>query len=223
MNLRDFLNHKIDCPICNKILTISFHSKRKQKFRYEDGRFMVLFELNSITRGKKTYKVGYSIGLDDNSFYADFFTMDEVKFQNDTQLYLINRFKELNKNLKTYKFYKSCTNCERYTYSSNEFIIDYKNCTIGDLTIDTESFSMIKPLTSSFKIYKMVNFLNSKQTWLSYGEISLDEAIRLEGTKDISKFRLSNVDVKQFIKINIINFTTHDETMKKISNLLVFS
>lgn len=223
MKLREFFAYKNECPMCSGTLVTSFHSKRKQKYKYEDNRFVVEFELKSLNRKQKDYKAGYSLGLDDNSFYAEFYNDKDIRFENETQQFLIDRFKELNKNLQTFRFYKSCPKCERYSYNSNEFLIDYKGCTIGELSLDVEASVMVQPTTSGYKIYKMVNYLRTKDTWLNYGKISLNEAIRYSSTKDLTLFKLSNIDLPNFIQTPIIPFTTHDETMNRISKLLIFS
>lgn len=213
MNLQEFLNYKKECPICSSLLVTAFHSSKRQKHRYEDDRFLVLFDLNSIKKGQTTYKVGYSFGLKDNSFHIEFYTKDEIRFENETPLFLIDRFKLLDKNLtRSYKIYKHCGICNRYNYSSNEFVLNYKSCSTGDLSVHKEYAVMCRDTDNGCKVYKMLNYYSSNETWLNYG-------------KSRSSLDCDNVslDFPGMIKTGIIPFTTHDETIERLKLLITFS
>lgn len=210
MKLREFLNYRKECPVCQTSLITSFHSQKKQKSRYEDDRYLVLFDLNPLKSGSAKYKVGYSFGLDDNSLYVEFYTQQETRYQNETPFHLINKFKELDANLKTYKIYKHCTKCQRYSYSTDHFKLDYKACSIGEVSVNSEHIIMVQPINDGFKIYKLLNYYNSKETWLSYGKSKTD-------------YDLTTLDLPNVLQTSTIAFTSHDETMNRISKLIIFS
>jgi hypothetical protein len=219
MKLREFISYRKECPVCQNLLVTSFHSQKRQKNRYEDDRFLVIFPLNALKKGQINYKVGYSFGLDDNSFHVEFYNQDEVRFQNDSPTFLMARFKELDKNLQSYKIYKHCTNCNRYNYSTEDFNIDYKTCSIGEISIHTEHVVMAQPTEDGYKVYKMLNYYKTKETWLNYGKVSLKDIV----PRHLETLRLSDMEVPNMLQTGIIPFTTHDETMQRVGKLIIFS
>lgn len=214
MKLREFFEYRKECPICQTLLVTSFHSQRKQKTRYEDGRYLALFDLNALKKGSPNYKVGYSFGLEDNSWYVEFYTKDELRFHNETQLHLMDKFKALDANLKNYKIYKHCTKCKRYNYSTEYFKLDYKNASIGDISVNTEFIVMLQPIADdTYKVYKMLNYYNTNKTWLNYGKYSTDNMVIDDRT----------MELPNMIQTGMIPFTSHDETMQRVSKLITFS
>jgi hypothetical protein len=212
MNLKEFLNYRYNCPICQTKLVTSFHSQRKQKIRFENNRFVVTFALDSLKRPQKNYKISYSFGLEDNSFYIDFYTKTDIKFENEVPLFLIKRFKELDKHLQDYKIYKYCSDCG-YNYGTGSFKLNYHLQNIGELCVGTEYIIMVQPVTDGFKIYKLLNYYKSGETWLSYGKI----------TGDKIPSPLGGIVLPNMIRTGIIPFITREETMGRIGKLLVFS
>jgi hypothetical protein len=220
MNLREFLEYRKDCPCCGNPLTTSFHSQRKQKIRYEDGRFIILFDLADIGHNRADYKVGYSIGLEDNSFQAEFYTYNQIRFDDETPLFLILKFQRLEKNLGTHKIYRHCITCDRYHYESNIIEIDYKKCSIGDLTVNVEFCFMILSIDEGFKVYKVLNLYSMGTTSINYGKVLINNIIYETDPKLI---KLRDYLMPEFIQTGIIPFTTHDDTVNRVAKLITFS
>lgn len=217
MKLREFFAYRKDCPVCKSPLATSFHSQKKQKVRYEDDRYLVLFDLKPIKKQQLSYKVGYSLGLDDNSVYIDFYTKDEVRLDT-SPFHLMERFRELDFNLKDYKIYKHCTACRRYNYSTEYLKLNYKNCSMGDITVNSEYIIMVHPSGGDgYKVYKMLNYYNAKETWLNYGKVKTDDII-ISPNPDAAMMELPNM-----LRTCIIPFTSHDETMNRLGKLITFS
>lgn len=221
MNLKEFINFRRNCPSCNTPLVTSFHSKRKQKHRYEENRIVVLFDLKSLKKGQAHFKAGYSFGLEDNSFYVDFYTQDEELIEDQTHFFLMERFKDLDNNLGAYTFYRSCDNktCNRYFYASSSFNTDYKSCSIGDLDIFTEFVVLIQPTPDGYKICRMTNHPTGNETWLNYGRFSIEEW----ADPNISSASLADQKFVNYLKTSLIPFVGYEETLKRVNKLLIFA
>jgi hypothetical protein len=220
MNLQEFINYRKDCPLCDSQLKLAFHSKRRQTHRYEDNRLLFVFDLNGLTNKQKNYKVGYSFGLEDNSYYIEFYSKNDQRFDNETPDFLRARFKEFNKNLLIYHYFKYCPRCRCYNYSSNSFnmmttIYDKHN--IGSLNVETEYIGMTKPaLFGGYKIYKLHNNYTDNKSILMFGKHTNEFAAESDYIYNISQ----KLDM---IETSIIKFTSKDETMCRLSKLILFS
>ncbi len=223
MNLREFIAYRETCPICKDVLVTSFHSQKKQSIRYEDDRFIVVFRMDSLKKKGIDYKVGYSFSLEDHSWYVEFYTNYDVRFENDSPNFLRERFKELDKNLGEYKFYRHCTGCCCYNYSSNDFYLDYDLGTISDLMVNVEYIGMLQPIETGFKVYKLLNDYGGNKSTLMFGKHHSENAARSEGvvlSKRASALNFYNLDV---IQTSLIKFSSQEETMERIKKLLIFS
>jgi hypothetical protein len=213
MKLREFLDYKKECPICQNPLNIAFHSNRRQKIRFEDNRMLILFPLDGLTKKQKHYKVGYSFGFDDNSLRIEFFTHDEIRYEDVSPRFLMDRFKSLDENLAGYKIYKHCNSCERYNYATNPLNFDYKNCSIGELSVHTEQCWLIKPaMLGGYKVYSMVTYYKSKETFINYGKV-----------KSLRENKYITDELTNHLHTGLIPFTSHDETLKRLEKLILFS
>lgn len=221
MKLREFLNYRKNCPICNDPLTVAFHSERRQKIRYEDERMLILFPLEKIKKHHQNYKVGYSLGLDDNSLGVEFYTMDEERYCNNSPMFLITRFKELDQNLGVYKIYKHCHSCNGYTYASDYITLNYKKCSFGELTIHTEFFIVTKPASNGIKVFKILNYYASKETFLNYGIVTVKHQYSPFSTRPIKG--TDELDLDNNIHTSLIPFTSHDEVANRLDKLILFS
>lgn len=202
--------------MCDNALITSFHSFKRQTVRTEDGRLVVIFFLNSLKKKHITYKVGYSFGLHDNSFQAEFYTQDDRRFENDTPLFLIDRFKALDTNMKGYRFYKHCGYCKRYTYSSNRITpINYSDPRIQELHIASESIGMVSVLgPENYRIIRMDNNLKEGLTQVSCWKADhmLGCSVEYPASWDADSLSLP-----------LIPFVSKEETMDRILTLLTFS
>lgn len=215
MNLREFLEYRTICPICfsSNSLSLSFHSFKRQGYSIIDGRYLVKFDLRGIHKGQKPYKIGYSLSLDDNSFFIDFYTNTDICIENEAPIFLLNRFKQLDKNLKEYKIYKHCLICRRYNYSSNVFNFNYKLMNIGDLSINTEYFGLSSQINDGYKIFKLLNYYNSNESYLQYGI-----------TKDINQaMDTTHSSLMKFLKLPLLKCPDAESYIKKITSLIILS
>lgn len=226
MNLKQFFDYRKTCPICDDVLVTSFHSQKKQSIRYEDNRFIVIFRLDALKNKQINYKVGYSFGLEDNSWYVEFYFQDEKRFENDSPNFLRERFKELDKNLGQYKFYRHCTGCCCYNYSSNDFYLDYDLAVINDLTVNVEYIGMLQPVETGFKVYKLLNDYGGSKSTIVFGRHPSENIVRSDAGV-INRQQYGNYYSSAFnldmIQVPLIKFSSKEETMERISKLLIFS
>jgi len=225
MNLKEFLEYRKICPICSDVLVTSFHSQKKQIIRYEDDRFVVIFRLDALKKKQINYKVGYSFGFENNSWHVEFYSQDDKRFENDSPNFLRDRFKELDKNLGQYKFYRHCTGCCCYNYSSQDFYLDYDLGLIEELIVNVEYIGMLQPVESGFKVYKLLNDYGGGKSTIVFGRhhselIARSDAGVVNKGPFITTSYGSNLDM---IQTPIIKFTSNEETMERINKLLIFS
>lgn len=197
MNLREFIAYNSNCPICSSKVTFSLHSKRRQSVRYEDNRLIVLFPLEAIKKGQSDFKVGYSFGLDDHSLRIEFYTKDEKRMEDQVPMFLIERFRELNKNLGYYSWVKSCP-CDRYGCVTQNFALDQIRL-IPPLIIVNEYWTF----TYNDKSIDMINIDTNYQT--------------------IIVLRKDNENTGSSFEIPKISFVSAEETSRRLRNLIPFS
>jgi len=219
MNLQQFLQYKNNCPLCGYTLTTSFHSQKRQKIKFENNRFLVIFTMDALNKKNKSYQVGYSIGLDDNSFFMEFYSRDGEHFDKQIPISVLDRFKSFNSNLTNYKIYRHCTECENYNYSSNYFTLNFITCNIGDLSVISEVFGLIQEYYDNWKLYKLVNYYDTNKSILNYDRISKYEFLHqlMDKRLNLNRFNFANV-----IETNLIKFSSKDEIMERLGKLLIF-
>lgn len=212
MNLKNFLNYRHSCPLCNVPLSTYFHSKKHQIMKYEDGRIVFIFRMDGIKRGQSNFKVGYSFGLQDNSCFIEFYNKENVKM-NDSPLHLLKKFKQLDKDIKEYNFYKICESCCNYNYYSNTFTFSF-NGLIDNIIVANEYFGLVLPFGNKFKISKLTNNLLTNKSSFTYSKE--DNSYLARPNIGYSFLEVINID-------NIIKFTSIEETIDRISKLIIFS
>jgi len=215
MNLRDFLVYRNMCPLCDNTLSMTFNSRKQQKHRYEDGRLLISLFIPSIDKNQKSYYVGYSFGLDDNSFFIEFYRKNSKKIEY-IPVSLLKRFVSFNANTGMYKIYKFCNHCKSYQYSSNYFKINLTEpLKLPDLTISSESFDLSTHITDGYdgyRLFKLVNNYITNKSILNFGT---------ERYKDDIK---TSVYIPNFntIETSLIKFVSKSETIARINKLLTF-
>jgi len=220
MNLKEFIDYRKNCPLCDTQLKLALHSKKQQSHRYEDNRLLFLFNLNALNKKQKHYKVGYSFGLEDGSYYIEFYTYKEKRFDGETPDFLRERFKELDKNLLAYRFLKYCSRCSCYNYSSNNFLL--KNTSIGSLNIEMEYVGMIQPVGNKYKIYKLLNNYTDGVSSLIYGR-HWSEAIARDDSGGTAMIHSPAGYKLEMMQTSIIKFISKEETMRRLNKLIIFS
>lgn len=165
MKLREFLNYRTHCLTCGSELSTIFHSRKRQKHKSVNNRLLVQMDLNSLKKGQKHYKVSYSIDYDTNDFCIEFFDREGSHYDSrGIPLFLLKRFKNLDKNQGKYRIIRDCNSCSKYWYSSNDFDLDYRNANLSDLTIHDEHGIFFKSHHDGYKIYKLHTFYNKEES-----------------------------------------------------------
>lgn len=216
MNLQEFIAYRECCPICDNKLITSFHSEKKQTIRFEDNRLLVVFWLNALKKHQINYKVGYSFSLTDNSWYAEFYNKDDKRFELDSPEFLRARFKELDKNLGGYKFYRHCTSCRRYNYSTNTFQLDFQSGIINKLCLNMEYIGLSTPSDDGYKVYRLLNDYMSSKSILMYGKHQTEEHIQYNSHISSQPLRLLETN-------SVIKFSSPIETVDKLNKIILFS
>ena len=204
MNVQDFINYKTVCPLCdNHTLNLNFLSKRQ--ILHRDGeRLIVIFDLTSLKKGQTNYKVGYSINKQTNDFCIEFYDKGTIdyKFYESVPSFLLNRFKDFDKNQQLYRFYKHCLVCKGYNYSSDYFKLNLNTTNLGDIKVDHEVFNYL-------------HIYNNKQ----YNIVVRNEQ------DNSSSFSIHPPDQQEFTMFNAprIKFTTAEEIGDKLLKLLIFT
>lgn len=219
MKLREFFNYRTHCLSCDSELNTSFHSMKKQRYRIVDNRLLVQFDLKPLKRGQKHYKVGYSIDYDSNDFCIEFFDQSGLQsYYKESPLFLINRFKKLDKNQGSYNIIRYCNICQKYWYSSNSFNLDYKSANLGDLAIQSEYGCFLKQHDDGYKLYKLYSYYDKLES--SFDMIKISKEI-------FHSIRFKSVDSqvgKNLIKTYLIPFKeSPQDIIEKLNMLMTFS
>src|SRR5579864_8427822 len=218
MNLQEFINFRQLCPICDSSLVTGFHSNRKQLVKCEDNRATFIFDLNSLDIIKKPHKVAYSFGLLDSSFQVEFYTKDDIHYHNHSPDFLRSRFLDLHKNLEKvsdFKFFRGCTSCRQYAYSSNFFHINLKLGSYDPLQIWSESVGFAHSLgEEGFRIIQLVNMLKENRSilclWKNTGGYAhLDAGYLCSGGTTLN--------------LPLIPFVSKEETFARLNKLIIFT
>lgn len=226
MNLKEFLNYRTTCPLCDNNLSTFFHSQKQQSVRYEDDRLVFQMRMDGLKKYSANYKIGFSFDKDYNTWQLEVY-----QYENRLDSYLttsvMSRFRELNKNLGNYKFYRQCTHpkCTRFNYSSNLFKLNFQEGKIqgltngaSDLNIQTEYIGMTEPVESGFKIYKLLNDYGKSSSRLIYGRYA-DEYI----ARDDWGTTQAPISSLTYIEMPLVRFSSKVETMERLNKLLIFS
>src|SRR5574339_34788 len=219
MKLREFLNYRNHCLSCGCALNTSFHSKKRQKHSSINDRLLIQIDLNGINKGQKHYKVGYSIDYDTNDFCIEFYDQSGLQwYENEAPLFLIDRYKALNKNHGQYRITKHCNICNKYNYASNYFSLDYKSCNLGDVSVDSEYAIFFKPIDDGYKAYRLSSWYDRDESWIEGFKVPLSYW---------KEFRYNDVDPmspQHLVKTKLIKFgDSSTEMMDKLNMLLTFS
>lgn len=218
MNLRDFIETRSNCPICDTALVTQFISSRKQKIKIVDNRLMVIFVMKGMRVNQPDYEVGYSFDLDSNHFMVEFYS--EWDHHGQVPMHLIDKFKEFHKNLGDCKFYRRCTFCNRYAKSSTIFNLDFRNQKMDHKIWDGvqtayESFGLTIPVDNGFKIMHLSNYyLLRPQSDLIWFRSDSESSARLD-------YSLPNRREEK--KLDLIPFISKEDTTKRLNNLIIFT
>src|SRR5271170_5137130 len=101
MNLKEFIDFRQHCPICQGQLVNLFHSSRKQTVKIEEHRFLVFFALIALDgkSGQKPHTVVYSFDLSENLFQIEFYSRNKKVRYETVHDSIIKLFLALHSNL----------------------------------------------------------------------------------------------------------------------------
>lgn len=223
MNLKEFIDQRINCPICDTSLITNFISNRKQKIKIENDKFVVIFVMKALRTNQQDYEVGYAFNPLDNTFSIEFYS--EWDNTNHVPMHLIEKFREFHNNLLSTtsgigRFIRKCTFCNRYTKSSTHFNLDLKNSKLDTLLWDGlqiayESFGLSIPAEDGHKIIHLSNFhVPQPQSRIMWFRADKEDHTRLDWTLPA---KYSEVTVP------LVPFISKEETTKRVNNLLTFA
>lgn len=218
MNIKEFMEYRSSCPVCkgfNLKFQMDQYGKEQGNYKDEDGRLLITREMRGLSKGDKSYKIGYSFGYEDNSVQIEFYTSSGEKFYNHVPTSLIHKFKVLDANMKAHFLIKECRSCNRYSYRSNPFFIYYKVKSIIDLQVNNEYFGLIKARKSDYRVYRISNnYLNKNTSIQFFNSKNVDFAL---------EHCYFNGDPGTILDLDIMNFTSESEMTNRLDNLIIFS
>jgi hypothetical protein len=233
MNLKEFLSLRKECPFCQSQLTTHFQSRRLQSIRYEEDRLVAVIDMNDLQHHSKDYKVGYSFDMNDNSVYIEFFSYPGKKYEQSIHTILLERFREMDKNISPYYFIRKCGTCRKYRATSNSFKIDLKNGTIRALNglatmIGDTSTSSIELHDEWFSLTLLIKDDEYKVMTLSnYHSPPLKEPTSIirywRGDYKTATYDYPIPVESAEIKLPFIPFVSAPETSERINKLITFS
>lgn len=214
MILKGFIDHKLNCPLCNNPLNVSLetNSYKRIQVEYKDNRAIFSMNLRKSKNSMSYYNIIYSFSLQDNSFHIDF-------CDDPVTILMLNKFKNYNNNISnTYRFIKRCLYCEKYSATSTDFHLSYKDATINDILIWQESFCMILPTDTDYKIMCLFNFYKTDNMKSANKSIIVhwrsDEAIN---------FNYNYPENHSWIETGLIPFVSLEKTRERLNTLIIFS
>jgi len=228
MNLAEFLNHQSTCPFCLEPLVTGFVPNRKQTVRYEEGRLVVLFDMNALQKIHGNYKVGYSFGLTDNSFQIEFYTgVGTANYYDNVPLHLIEKFRDFDKAMgASYAISRHCKKCYHYSSGSQRFGLNFRTQSVDDgLELGYELFMFVKPTEDPDKAKVMV--LSNKYYETMDGTRAVpspsSQLHYYRGHPSTARYDHPYPQSKQRLILPFIPFVSPEETGQRLNNLIVFS
>jgi hypothetical protein len=203
MNIKDFIKNKNNCYFCNSELDLIFFSKKKQIFNLSEDKLIVLMDLS--LKHKYTYNVSFTFNTNDNSFIVDFYDKNFSKMSKKVPITLMQGLQRYFSYLNSLQIYRSCNICKNYDYVSNDFKLDFKNKTIGDLNIKSESFHYHKKIENKLKIYSLFNDHAKKESTIR---------VYWDNQKYYNDLE---------IKTNLIHLNNNVNLKEKIEKIILFS
>lgn len=220
MSLRNFLEFRTACPICgNPKLSVYFSSKKKQEHIFEQDSYIVKIPLYGINH-RRHYDVGYTFSLKDDSFWIDFYTKDNVKMGESFPKFLLNKFKELDSNLKFHIFYKVCNKCFRYNYSCSSVTLNLENGKVcGSFDVVNEYLGLSQKNNDTYKVFRVINSFTRNETFIEYAR-----APNLESLQTLDDNYMPTEDPPfSTMNLPLLPFRSEEETVNRLNKLIIFS
>ena len=143
MKIKDFINYRRKCPLCDGNLATQFISNRKQYVKLDDEYLQITLHMDAISVYGTNYAVSFNFHLQNNTIRIEFYNNDnKTHFINYVPISLIKQFREFIKNitlgLNTYHFIRECDSCGNYNYNSTSFDIQSLYLYDEHITIEKE-------------------------------------------------------------------------------------
>jgi hypothetical protein len=201
-----FLSYKNNCPICSSELNVLLHSRRKQKcIKYYDY-VSIIFDLKDLYIKDNSHKIIFNFYYN-NKLEIQFANKNGNVYKNPTE-HILNKFKQLNENLKQYNLFVYCDKCKCYCYESDDFTIDPNllKCDL-DIIVSYESFSLYKESGEYKYTYHISNDYSINKSYVDV--LKIDKSLKSIGT---------TVE----LNLDIISFTNSNYIMNRIDKLITF-
>jgi hypothetical protein len=207
MNVSEFLNYRSTCPLCSSQLVLTkLRSKscRVALLKHEDGRLVGHFKMGLISLQHKSYIVGFSFGLHDDSFMVELYPENGgQKYRDSVPLYLMEQCNEFMNNIGPFTMQRGCTDCHGYVYETNQIIMDKDHTT---LILGRESYL----LHVSYKHIRLNTLFNDDSPLVS--EIIVNPYLSVWTDRMLGSSTYTDY----------IPFVSNDETFKRVKLLLAF-
>jgi hypothetical protein len=224
MKLKEFIEYRSCCPICDTVLDTTQLLFSKQTINKTEGdRFISIFTLKSLDNRLPDYKAAYSIGLEDNSLQVEFYSEWSNHHFAQVPMHLIEKFKNYyNNNSQTglgYRFDKMCSYCRRYKISSNFFPILLKTCNIGEIKIRLEMFGLSLPKNDGYTNIVLANHYTQDD---SFSKMRWWHVPEKDAARDTPRLDIPYPATTSDKKIPLLPFVSKEETARRLENLLMF-
>lgn len=174
----------------------------------------VMFSLHRLHKHQKRYGVAYLFNMKDHSFSIEFYSADgTVRFESIPD-FLRLRFLEFHKNLRDFKFFRGCTFCLQYAYTTKFFKMDLKRATCEPLEVWAEEVGLVHPMADSHRIYRMYNMYDDKKSTILVWKGDPSEAALNSGYTSAAVSRMD---------LPLIPFVSKEETLNRLNNLIIFT
>lgn len=211
MNIKQFLEYKNTCPLCNKNLTAFFTSKKRKIDELNNDWCQVFINLLHMKKYQKAYTAALYIHKYSNSFFVDFFRKDGSLVADSVPITLLHSFQNFIKNVGTNSIYRTCNYCNQYNYNYNNVTLNYLNATIEPLAIHYEYFEIIQTVDDGYQHFRLYNNYIENKSELYYNK-STEYYIP----------RWNMVIKSPFIKTSLIKFSDNN-LINKLNKIVLFS
>lgn len=220
MNLQEFLDFRKYCPVCSTQLVTSFHSHRKQAIRLQNNRLEVIFKVAPLTRSSTDFKAGYAFDFTTPNFSVEFYDKSDIHQYDQVHKFYIDRFMEMHKNLRKFRFYRDCTYCSQYAYVSTNIELDFRTATISEIKLGWEELCVSKDLEDTFQIYRIFNLHNYDN---AVGRQPYTHLSVCKSDFNRKSIRLDMPAESLHIDLPLVPITEPEEMVERFSKLLVFA
>lgn len=221
MSLKEFLEFRKECPICNNPnLSTYFTSKKNQEHLLDSDCYTIKMPLLDLSHQRQG-DICYSFSLNDDTFWIDFCDKQGNEMRDHCPNSFLKRFIKLSSNMRIQYFYKLCDSCKRYNYISSSFVFDLKSGTTTAkfkeaIEIDTEYLGLFQKRENDYKLFRIINYFDKCKSSVEYGfddkldSLSTDSAI-------------PNEPNFYTLEMPMISFTSEEKMIDRLSKLIVFS